>query len=200
MALRRDARDNRARLLVAAREVFAESGATSPLELVARRAGVGRGTLYRNFPDRSALLAALFEERLGLLEDLVAAYDGDDVLERLLVEICWYEVVVPGLGALLPTGADEEPPGDGLQRVSTATQHLIDVALRRSLEAGAVRPDLTVSDALLVIAMVHGAVASAGADASRDVVHRALGIALDGIRPDGRVGADVPRPGLPDRA
>lgn len=200
MALRRDARDNRERLLVAAREVFAESGAASPLELIARRAGVGRGTLYRNFPDRSALLAALFEERLGLLEDLVATYDGDDVLERLLVEICWYEVVVPGLGALLPTGAGNDLPGDELQRVSAATRSLIDVALRRSLEARAVRPDLTTPDALLAIAMVHGAVAGMGADASRDVVHRAIGLVLNGIRASERVGDDVPRPGLPGQA
>ena len=52
---RRDAQDNRDRLIAAAREVFAESGFDVPLDAIARRAGVGRATLYRNFSDRYAL-------------------------------------------------------------------------------------------------------------------------------------------------
>ena len=57
---RADARRNRERVLVAAREVFAECGESTALEEIARRAGVGIGTLYRHFPSRQALLEALY--------------------------------------------------------------------------------------------------------------------------------------------
>jgi AcrR family transcriptional regulator len=61
---RADARRNQAQLLAAAREVFVERGATAPLDEVARRAGVGIGTLYRRFPDRDALLRAVVTDAL----------------------------------------------------------------------------------------------------------------------------------------
>src|SRR5580700_2109178 len=58
--LRSDARQNRARLITAATQAFAEKGADAPLEDIARRAGVGIGTLYRHFPSRLDLQAAVF--------------------------------------------------------------------------------------------------------------------------------------------
>ena len=59
MTLRSDARRNRDAILRAAEEVFAAESVTVPLQRIAERAGVGRGTLYRHFPDRYALAAAL---------------------------------------------------------------------------------------------------------------------------------------------
>lgn len=67
--MRADARRNRDRILEAARDVVAERGTDAPMELIARRAGVGVGTLYRRFPDRSALLAALAEQYVHELMD-----------------------------------------------------------------------------------------------------------------------------------
>jgi AcrR family transcriptional regulator len=61
-ALRSDAERNRAQIIKAAREAFAESGLEVPMHAIARRAGVGIGTLYRRFPTRGALIAAAFEE------------------------------------------------------------------------------------------------------------------------------------------
>ena len=59
--MRRDARENRDRILVAAREAFAEPASTSSVEEIAARAGVGVGTLYRRFPTKDALVEAVFE-------------------------------------------------------------------------------------------------------------------------------------------
>ena len=62
---RRDAQRNRALLVSAAREAFAEHGVDARLDEIARRAGVGSGTLYRHFPTREALVEAIFAERVG---------------------------------------------------------------------------------------------------------------------------------------
>src|ERR1700754_516540 len=70
--LRADAARNRARIVEAARAAFAESGLDVGVEEIARRAGVGKGTLYRRFPTKEALVRAIFED---LLEDLEALVD-----------------------------------------------------------------------------------------------------------------------------
>ena len=71
--LRRHARRNHELLVAAAREVFAEQGVEASLEEVARRAGVGIGTLYRHFATREALVEAIFERRFG---ELIAVGSG----------------------------------------------------------------------------------------------------------------------------
>ena len=77
---------NRRALLAAAREVYAESGLGAPFSAVAKRAGVGQGSLYRHFPDRTALAVAVFEENVADLE-AYAAVEGrtiDDLLGRVV--------------------------------------------------------------------------------------------------------------------
>lgn len=64
--------ENRQALIAAAREVFATEGLGAPLSAIAKRAGVGQGSLYRHFPDRTALAAAVFEENVDLLEAYIA--------------------------------------------------------------------------------------------------------------------------------
>src|ERR1700744_3153429 len=73
--LRADARLNRVRLIAAATEAFAEKGAGAPLEDIARRAGVGIGTLYRHFPTRLDLQAAVFRSQVGTV-----CGQGDELL------------------------------------------------------------------------------------------------------------------------
>src|SRR6266568_998628 len=77
--MRADARNNRDRLLAAAREVFVEKGATAPLDEIARRAGTGIATLYRRFPDRQALMRAVVMDALQQTADeaLAAAEESD---------------------------------------------------------------------------------------------------------------------------
>ncbi|WP_314505550.1 helix-turn-helix domain-containing protein [uncultured Microbacterium sp.] len=79
---------NRAALIAAAREVYAEEGLSAPFSAVARRAGVGQGSLYRHFPDRAALAVAVFEENLADLEEFTAPADRtiDDLLDRVVAQ------------------------------------------------------------------------------------------------------------------
>jgi len=78
--------ENRRALIAAAREVYAESGLGTPFSAIAKRAGVGQGSLYRHFPDRTALAVAVFEENVIDLEEYIAP-DGrtiDDLLDRVI--------------------------------------------------------------------------------------------------------------------
>jgi AcrR family transcriptional regulator len=77
---------NRRALIAAAREVYAEGGLTAPFSAVAKRAGVGQGSLYRHFPDRTSLAVAVFEENVAELEEFTAPSDRtiDDLLDRVV--------------------------------------------------------------------------------------------------------------------
>ena len=78
--------ENRRALIAAAREVYATDGLSAPFSAVAKRAGVGQGSLYRHFPDRTALAVAVFEENLVDLEEFTAPADRtiDDLLDRVV--------------------------------------------------------------------------------------------------------------------
>lgn len=82
------AADNRAALIAAAREVYAQDGLGAPFSAVAKRAGVGQGSLYRHFPDRVALAVAVYEENLADLEEFTAPEDRtiDDLLDRVVAQ------------------------------------------------------------------------------------------------------------------
>jgi AcrR family transcriptional regulator len=87
--MRRDARDNREAILDAARELFADS-ADVAMSQVARHAGVGQATLYRNFPNRGALTAEILDEHVARMAALAAAQAGEPdafyVLLRNLID------------------------------------------------------------------------------------------------------------------
>ncbi|MDF2576026.1 MAG: TetR family transcriptional regulator [Agromyces sp.] len=80
------AADNRRALIAAAREVYAEGGLGAPFSAVAKRAGVGQGSLYRHFPDRTSLAVAVFEDNVRDLEEYTAPADRtvDDLLDRVV--------------------------------------------------------------------------------------------------------------------
>jgi AcrR family transcriptional regulator len=80
--------ENRRALIAAAREVYAESGLSAPFSAVAKRAGVGQGSLYRHFPDRTSLAVAVFEENLVELEEYTAPDSRTigDLLDRVVAQ------------------------------------------------------------------------------------------------------------------
>jgi AcrR family transcriptional regulator len=179
MPLRSDARRNREAILKAARELFAESGDVAMYE-VGRRAGVGQATLYRNFPDRDALIAALAMEWLDSLERVGAEHvgepDGFFVLLRAIVES---QAQFHGLGACAKESsavASELEPAQ--QRLTDLIAGTLQVAKR----AGLVRDDLSVEDVFLVMAMVEGALGREADAAGRTAAaSRVLALALDGL-------------------
>ncbi|MBZ2407404.1 TetR/AcrR family transcriptional regulator [Streptomyces sp. L06] len=167
-ARRADARLNRERLVAAAREVFTEAGPEASLNEIARRAGVGPGTLYRHFPHRSALLAAVLRERIetlcGLAGTLRASHPADEALAGWLRAFLDHARDSQGLGGALLT---EGPDTLGID----CHQLILDTA------AG-----------LLAEAQRHGT-ARAGLTAD-DLVHLVVGIALSTAR-----GQDTQQPG-----
>ncbi|MFB7345067.1 TetR/AcrR family transcriptional regulator [Streptomyces hydrogenans] len=148
---RTDARLNRERLVTAAREVFAETGPSASLNEIARRAGVGPGTLYRHFPDRSALLSAVLADRIETLgahaERLLASEDADDALEQWLRAFLAHARVNQGMGSALLV----EPAGTS---GPDCHRRILDMAaglLARSQLHGTARADLTADDLLHLV-------------------------------------------------
>ena len=183
--LRADAARNRDRIVDAARAAFAEAGLDVGVEEIARRAGVGKGTLYRRFPTKEALVRAIFEDLLDEVERLVAEAeavpDAWDAFARYLGASArmqasnqgFFDVVAQRLGAAALTPEQR-------RRVLAAAAR----PLRRAQEAGAVRLDLVPEDVQLMLRMV-GATTRPALDGSSMDDHwpRYLGLLLDAMRP-----------------
>ena len=171
---RADARRNFDALLVAAREAFAERGPGASLEDVARRADVGIGTLYRNFPTRDDLIETVY---VAEVERLIEASHAGAHLEPWPAFLTWVEAFLVYIG-------NKRALIEGLNRESTVFQSCrvglyesIAPVLQRAQEAGEIRTDTTMEDVVRLLSGIAG-VAFAD-DAQRD---RVLGIALDGLR------------------
>jgi AcrR family transcriptional regulator len=176
---RSDARRNREAILAAAREMFAESGDVAMYE-VARRAGVGQATLYRNFPDRDALVAALAVEWIEELERLGAAHAGAPdaflVLLRAMVDS------TARFHGLTDCAHDSPGAASELEPLQQRLTDLIKRPLRDARSAGLVRRDLNVDDVMLLMAMVEGALSrEADAGGRAAAASRVLALALDGL-------------------
>jgi AcrR family transcriptional regulator len=179
--MRADAVKNRARILEAAEEVFAAQGISAPIDLVAERAGVGVGTLYRHFPTKEALFEAIVLTGLQELVAAAAPSDGDDAgesfyafLRTFASKVSMKHDLVDALGA---AGIDIKS-----QCASTAgdLESRVDRMLRRAEAAGAVRDGVTTKEVIsLVIGVCQAAEQSAPEGASRD---RMVDILCDGLR------------------
>ncbi len=174
---RADARRNRERVLVAAREAFAEGGESTALEQIARRAGVGIGTLYRHFPSRQALLEALYINEVEDVCHSAARLDGADPWQALndwLQRLIGYFATKRALSAELLNylGADATLFKECRSGLFEAGEPL----LKRAQVAGVVRPDVEFSQ---VLNLVMG-ISKIPSDPAQ--IEHILGIALDGLR------------------
>lgn len=177
--LRADARRNRAAMIRAAREVFAEQGIDAPLDLIARTAGVGRGTQHRHFPTREALLVALFEENLEDLAAVVRDADPDEGYVALLHATVGQLQRDRGFIEL----SDRHVPPEVKEDLAGRFLALAAKPLRRAQKAGRVRPDLKPEDTLLLVAMVSGAAQAFGRTRPERRMEKALAIVLEHIAP-----------------
>jgi AcrR family transcriptional regulator len=179
VAERRDAVRNRRLIVAAAEAVFREESAAVPLDRVAQRAGVGRGTLYRHFPDRLALIAAVYAARVDALERHVGTLPPEHLVEHLVAEIGAQQVAAPGLfGAV---HAADDPAVADVERRAGA---LLDAALADARARGRVRPDVTAEDLRLLFAMSEGVLAVEAGDRAGAAVRRALLLGLRGLLVD----------------
>ena len=175
---RADAQRNYDKLLAAAAEVFTEHGSEASLEEIARRAGVGIGTLYRNFPTRQALLEAVY---IGEVEEMAAAASRLDDLEPWEALRAWLHQYVRFAGTKRALADAMLATMDKDSEVFTSCKAAImdagGLLLRRAQEAGVVREDTDVSD---MVRMVAGIAAVPVADPGQ--IERILDVALDGLR------------------
>jgi AcrR family transcriptional regulator len=176
---RADARRNYETVLAAAREAFAEGGESTSLEAIARRAGVGIGTLYRHFPNRQALLEALYVDEVEeVCRAAAQVEDGADPWDALNG---WFERFTAYIGTKralaheLLNYLDHDAPL--FQACRTSLFAAGEPLLTRAQEAGVVRPDVSIGD---VIQMVVG-IAKVPTSEPGQTDHL-VRIALDGLR------------------
>ncbi|MFI6316886.1 TetR/AcrR family transcriptional regulator [Nonomuraea sp. NPDC050556] len=179
--LRADARRNAERLVLAAREVFAERGVDVPLDDIARHAGVGNATLYRRFPTREALLEAVYRDRVEQLHAHALDQPGEpgEALTAWLLEIVRDGSSSRGLTATLKAALQREGAD-----VAWCRHLILDAAeqlLARAQDAGAIRPDVT---AIQLLKLANGIAFSTEHDPDAD--HQAehlLTLTLTGLNP-----------------
>lgn len=179
---RRDAERNRARLIEAGRSVFAEHGFDAPFEEVARRAGVGIGTLYRHFPTRDALVEVIYAEHidevLSAAEDAVASEDAWTGLVAFLERVLELQARNLPLRGLFLRRGDDPAFAARRRRIQPALRRLI----ARAREQRAVRDDFTLGDISFAL-WSFAPIFEATADVAPDAWRRHLRILLDGMRP-----------------
>jgi AcrR family transcriptional regulator len=180
--LRRDAERNRQRIIEVAREAFAEDGLAVTLDEIARRAGVGVGTVYRRFPDKEQLIDALFEERIGEMvahaEASLRADDAWDGLVSFLEGATEAHAHDRGLKEVALSGVH------GLGRVARARELMFPLVSRlveRAQKEGSLRPDVQATDMPLMQLML-GSLSECTRDVDPEVWRRYLGILTDGLR------------------
>jgi AcrR family transcriptional regulator len=175
---RADARRNYEKVLSAARQAFAEGGESTALEEIARRAGVGIGTLYRHFPNRQALLEALYVDEVEEMCRSAAELDGSDPWEALNG---WFDGFIGYIATKRALAAELQnylDPGAPLfHSCRTALFDAGEPLLRHAQEAGIVRQDVSIGD---VIQMVIGIAKMPASDPKQN--EHILRIALDGLR------------------
>jgi AcrR family transcriptional regulator len=193
--LRKDAERNRQRILDAARELFSTRGLGVTLNDIAHHAGVGVGTVYRRFPDKTQLIDGLFEQRL---QDIV------ELMEAALADPDPWHGLVGFMESALALQAGDRGfrelalgSSEGLERLGKIRQRMYplgQVLVQRAIDAGQLRGDFETQD-VPVIQMMLATVMDATREIEPELWRRYLAMLLRGMRAD----AVAPDP-LPERS
>ncbi|WP_433303785.1 TetR/AcrR family transcriptional regulator [Actinoplanes sp. CA-030573] len=180
--LRADARDNRDRVLEAARTLFAERGLDVPIREIARRARVGPATLYRRFPTRQALVDEAFREEVGACAAIVREGCADPDAWRGLSS------VIRGLTELnarnqgfVDAFLSTQPGGAGFAEHRAGMMRLLAGLCRRAKEPGTLRADFVLDDLILVL-LAGRALAATPPGVRRPAARRFAVLTLDALR------------------
>jgi AcrR family transcriptional regulator len=189
---RADRLRNRERLLEAAKAVFSAGGPDASLEAVARRAGVGIGTLYRHFPTREALFEAVYRREVEQLVDLAERLQAEaapvEALRRWMRSNVEFVATKKGMSAALALAAhgSSELSAYTFDRLTRAVEGL----MRRAVEAGEIRADIGPEDVLRALVGLCYTHDKPGWQAK---VLRLVDVFVDGLR--GPPEAEPPEPG-----
>jgi AcrR family transcriptional regulator len=182
--LRADARRNRERVLRTAQQLFATEGLGVSLDEIARRAGVGPGTVHRHFPAKEALYLAVatdeFKQLVAEADVLAAAGDPAALFTLLSRMIATGAENAPVKSAL--TAAEYDLRTAAPDVAADLTRHVANL-LDRARAARLVRHDLTVDEVMALVAGAFAAIRHAGVETSRNRSAHIAAIILDGLRP-----------------
>lgn len=180
--LRRDAERNRARIVAAARETFAELGVDAPVEEIARRAGVGVGTVYRRFPGKEDLIDAVLEDALasfvGIAKEALETPDAWEGFCEYVQRGMELNAANRGLHELMST---REHGRERIGAVRAQMRPLVGKLISRAQAEGKLRADFSGADMPLLF-MTVGRVIEATGDTAPELWRRFLGLLLDGLR------------------
>jgi AcrR family transcriptional regulator len=184
---RADALRNRERIVTAAREMFTEFGHDVPLDEIARRAGVGNATVYRNFPDRDALVREVVcsvMDRTSEAAEQALAESGDAfaALERF-VHVSADERI-SALCPMLATAFDQNHPD--LEAARERLELIVDELMDRAKAAGQMRTDVGVGDVMVAVAQLSRPPAGTACVSADRFLHRHLQLFVDGLRAPAR--------------
>ncbi|MGP3945007.1 MULTISPECIES: TetR/AcrR family transcriptional regulator [Streptomyces] len=178
--LRADAQRNREKILSAAVRVFAEEGLDAHLERIAKEAGVGTGTLYRNFPTRELLIEAAYRNELARLCDaapeLLAALPPREAMRAWLGRFMDYANAKLGMADALRgvVASGVNPYAQSHELIQDALSRLMDAAVT----AGVIRSDISATD---MFAALTGIALASGKPEQREQADRLLDLTLDGL-------------------
>ena len=181
--LRADAQRNRDKILSAAVRIFAEQGLDAHLERIAKEAGVGTGTLYRNFPTREILIEAAYRNELSRLcdatPDLLATMEPREALRAWMGRFIDYATAKLGMAdalrALVESGVN--PYAQSHELMLAALTSLLDAGVR----VGTIRSDIGATD---MFAALTGIALASGKPEQREQAERLLDLTLDGLSTD----------------
>ncbi|MCF3130976.1 TetR/AcrR family transcriptional regulator [Streptomyces olivochromogenes] len=184
---RADALRNRERIVTAAREMFVEHGPDVPLDEIARRAGVGNATVYRNFPDRDALVrevvcSVLDRTVRAAQQALAEGGDAFDALERFVHAAA--DERISALCPMVTSTFDQYHPD--LEAARERVERIVEDLMERAKVAGLLRADVGVGDLMVAVAQLSRPPAGTGCLSADRFVHRHLQLFLDGLRAPGR--------------
>jgi AcrR family transcriptional regulator len=181
--MRSDARRNRERLVDAAREVFEEDGAGASMEAIAKRAGLGVGTLYRHFPNRLDIVEAVYETDVGELaaaaERAVAELEPWPAVESFFDAFIRYARTKQALLGELQQAFEKNP--ELRSRARSLIESSFDLVIERAKDAGEVRSDVDGADVTQLVSPM-----CVNANIPEEQRRRLVGMILDGLRPPQR--------------
>jgi AcrR family transcriptional regulator len=182
--LRRDAERNRDRIVEAARIAFAADGIDVSVEEIARRAGVGMGTLYRRFPTKGDLVDAVLEDAFAEVcqaaRSALDAHDGWSAFTTFLERVFELHVRNRGLKDVIASGQHDLRR---LEALRAQMRPLVSEVVARAQAQGTLRNDFAAEDVPMLF-WTGGRVAEVTSDVAPDLWRRYLGFLLDGLRAD----------------
>jgi AcrR family transcriptional regulator len=195
--LRADARRNRAAVLAAARERLAKDGLEGPIEDIARAAGVGVGTVYRHFPSKRALIAALVRDRFERLAERTAEALTEDHPWHAFCDLMRFSAELQVRDRALSQFLAQQPELGYQEAVQTGLADLTAQLIANAQRAGGMREDAVVEDVPTLVCGLGAVTAGAAGSMPELNWERYVEIMLDGLRAPGFNKLPAPRASIP---